>query len=654
MTSKFPHLFAPFTLGNLRLKNRIVSTAHGTYMPVNGLQTQQIVEYHRERARGGVGLIILEATSTHPTGIGAGRYAVAHTDDCIPGYRAVIDAIHAEGVPVLVQLYHPGRDDIAGGTSDGTIAPTWSASAVRCEANQLMPRAMPLPLIAEIVASYGAAAVRLMQAGADGIEISAHHGHLISQFLDPRTNLRTDHYGGSFENRLRLLREIIEAVRAAIGPGKVLGVRLPSDEMSLAGLSHADALKEAMAVDALEAVDFIHVTPGSCATLDGMVHVAPTMAFAAGYLSPQFADLRRVIGKPMLATGRMNDPQVAETLVAGKDADLVGMTRALICDPDMPAKAEAGLTNDIRYCVGCNQACIGHGKKGGFVTCIQRPETGRLHQFSIVPTVESRRVLVAGGGPAGMKAAVTAARRGHKVVLCEAAMRLGGNIRLAERLPGRSEFGGVATNLMAEVARLGIEVRLNTPVTREMVQRERPSAVIIATGALPAYPAFPGIDDSAVFHGWKLLDEPVKLGKRVLIADSTLDWVGLGLAEKLARSGHEVRLCVLGFSAGDNLPGTTKGHALGVLHGLGVRMEPLMRLGGFQDGTAYFEHAINGAVVEFAGVDSLILSHGGASDTRLEEELAGLDISVFVVGDALGARTVEEAILEGARAGMAA
>ena len=654
MTIKFQHLFTPFTLGNLRLKNRIVSTAHGTYMPVNGMQTQQIVEYHRERARGGVGLIILEATSTHPTGIGAGRYAVAHTDDCIPGYRAVIDAIHAEGVPVLVQLYHPGRDDIAGGTSDGTIAPTWSASAVRCEANQLMPRAMPLPLIAEIVASYGAAARRLMQAGADGIEISAHHGHLISQFLDPRTNLRTDHYGGAFENRMRLLCEIIEVVRAAIGPGKALGVRLPSDEMSLAGLSHADALKEAMAVDALEAVDFIHVTPGSCATLDGMVHVAPTMAFAAGYLSPQFADLRRVIGKPMLATGRMNDPQVAETVVAGKSADLVGMTRALICDPDMPAKAEAGLTDDIRYCVGCNQACIGHGKKGGFVTCIQRPETGRLTEFSIVPTVAPRRVLVAGGGPAGMKAAVTAARRGHQVVLCEAASRLGGNIRLAERLPGRSEFGGVATNLSAEVARLGIEVRLRTPVTREMVLREAPSAVIIATGALPAFPAFPGNDDPAVLHGWKLLEGPVKLGKRVVIADSTLDWVALGLAEMLARSGHEVRLCVLGFSAGDNLPGTTKGHALGVLHGLGVRIEPLMRLGGFQDGTAYFEHAINGAVIEFAGVDNLILSNGGASDTRLEEELSGVDISVFVVGDALGARTVEEAILEGARAGMAA
>lgn len=653
MTRTFPHLFNPFTLGNLRLKNRIVSTAHGTYMPVNGLQTAQIVEYQRERAKGGVGLIILEATSTHPTGIGVGRYAVAHTDDCIPGYRAVIDAIHAEGVPVLVQLYHPGRDDIAGGTSDGTIAPTWSASAVRCEANQLMPRAMPVALIAEIVTSYGAAAARLMQAGADGIEISAHHGHLISQFMDPRTNLRTDGYGGSFENRFRLMREIVATVRSAIGPAKLLGVRLPSDEMSLAGLGHADALKEAAAVDALEEVDFIHVTPGSCATLDGLVHVAPTMAFSAGYNSPQFAALRQVVSKPMLATGRMNDPQVAETLVAGNDADLVGMTRALICDPEMPSKAEAGLTEDIRYCVGCNQACIGHGRKGGFVTCIQRPETGRLAEFIPAPAPHRRYILIAGGGPAGMKAAVTAARRGHRAVLCEAGPRLGGNIRLAERLPGRAEFGGVATNLMAEVSRFGIEVRLNAPVTRAMVMQEDPAAVIIATGALPARPAFPGSDDPAVLHGWEVLDHPPRLGKSILIADSTLDWVGLGLAEMLARAGHDLRLCVLGFGAGDNLPGTTKGHALGVLHGLGVRVEPLMRLGGFQDGTAFFEHAINGSVIEFAGVDNLILCHGGTSDTRLEDELAGMEIPVIVAGDALGARTVEEAILEGARAGMA-
>jgi hypothetical protein len=504
------------------------------------------------------------------------------------------------------------------------------------------------------VASYGAAARRLMQAGADGIEISAHHGHLISQFLNPRTNLRTDQYGGSFENRFRLMREIITTVRSAIGRGKVLGVRLPSDEMSAVGLTHADALTEAAAVAALEEVDFIHVTPGSCATLDGLVHVSPPMAFSAGYASQQFPSFRQVTGKPILATGRMNDPQVAEKLLAENNADLVGMTRALICDPEMPKKAEAGLTEDIRYCVACNQACIGHGKKGGFVTCIQRPETGRLDEFSITPVTNPHRVLVAGGGPAGMKAAVTAARRGHRVMLCEKGARLGGNVLLAERLPGRHEFGGVATNLIAEMARLDIEVRLNTRVTRDTVTQERVDVAIVATGSIAARPAFPGNNDPAIIHAWEVLEGQHKLGKSILIADSTLDWVGVGLAEMLARSGHEVRLCALGFSAGENLPSTTKGHALGLLHSLGVHVEPLMRLGGFQDGTAYFEHATNGSVVEFAGVDNLILSHGGASDTRLEEELTGISIPMLVVGDALGARTVEEAILEGARAGMAA
>lgn len=275
-----------------------------------------------------------------------------------------------------------------------------------------------------------------MVAGADGIEISAHHGHLVSQFLDPRTNQRTDEYDGAFENRFRILCEIVDSVRTAIGAGKVLGVRLPTDEMSSTGISLDDVLKEAAAVNGLSAVDYIHVTAGSCATFDGAVHVAAPMAFAAGYATKQFAALRQVVSKPMIATGRMNDPAIAEEVIASGHADLVGMTRALICDPDLPVKARTGAADDIRYCVGCNQACIGHGKKGGFTTCIQRPESGREREFAPHrPATGRRHVAVAGGGPAGMKAAVMAARRGHHVVLYEARSRLGGQVALAEGCP---------------------------------------------------------------------------------------------------------------------------------------------------------------------------------------------------------------------------
>ena len=328
------------------------------------------------------------------------------------------------------------------------------------------------------------------------------------------------------------------------------------------------------------------------------------------------------------------------------------MTRALICDPDMPTKAREGRPDDIRYCVACNQACVGHGRKGGFVTCIQRPETGREAQFGTLPLASPpKRVQIAGGGPVGMKAAAIAAQRGHAVTLFERAPRLGGQVRLAERLPGRSEFGGVITNLERELARYGVEVRLNTDLDLRLAQKA--DAVIIATGGRAHMPEFPGRDDPAVVHAWDVVAGKAQLGKSVVIADTLLDWTAFGFAETLVRTGHAVTLCALGFGAGDNLPIGTKGHWLGLLHSLGVTMHPLMRLGGFSDGTAFFEHAINRQVIEIEGVDTLVVSSGGEADTALEDSLASLAAKVIMIGDCLGPRTVEEAILEGLRAGVA-
>ncbi len=356
----------------------------------------------------------------------------------------VFDAIHAAGVPAFVQLYHPGKDDIAGGTSDGTIAPSYSASAVLCEANQLMPRVMSRRLLREVVASYGSAAKRLIASGADGIEISAHHGHLIAQFLDPRINLRDDEYGGSSNGRFKLLADILDMVREAIGSHPILGVRLTCGEMSSSGITTEEGLETAVAVDQRPDVDFIHITPGSTASFDGIQHVAAPMAFSVAYAKDKFLLFRQHLKKPLITTGRVNDPAIADKMVLDNYADLVGMTRALICDPEMPNKAKSGLGDHIRACIACNQACIGHGKKGGVVSCIQNPRAGRELGFRRdARSTKARRVLIAGGGPAGMKAAVVAAERGHQVTLFERNRRLGGQARLAEMLPGRSEFGGL-------------------------------------------------------------------------------------------------------------------------------------------------------------------------------------------------------------------
>jgi len=385
-------------------------------------------------------------------------------------------------------------------------------------------------------------------------------------------NQRADDYGGDFAGRFKILAQIVKTVRDAIDKLPILGVRLTCDEGSAAGISTEEALETAIAVDALAGVDYIHITPGSTSTFDGAPQVIPPMAFPAAYAKGKFRLFKERLRRPLLATGRINDPVIAESLLADGCADLLGMTRALICDPELPEKAREGRTEDIRYCIGCNQACVGHARKGGFVSCIQNPVTGREQMVLGRGAIRHpRRVFVAGGGPAGMKAAVVAAERGHHVTLYERGKRLGGQARLAELLPGRAEFGGLITNLEQELRRAGVEVVLNREVNRALIDEATPSAVVIATGAMAYQPAVAGADGGRIVHAWDVIAGSATVGASVIIADATLDWVALGVAEKLAREGCRVRICALGYAIGENTPYGVRSHWLGVLHSLVCR-----------------------------------------------------------------------------------
>jgi len=655
MIHRFPHLTAPLQLRAVTLRNRIVSTAHGTFMSENGLPTERIAAYQRARARGGAGLIIHEASSVHWTGTGAGRYATCNTDACIPGYRRIAQAVHEEGGVVFGQLYHPGRGDIAGTTNDGTLGVSWAPSPVPCERIQLMPRALPAALVQELVTAYGDAAARLRAAGMDGIEIMGHHGHLVSQFLNPRTNLRTDRYGGSFENRLRFLMEIIEDVRARIGPEPPLGLRIAGDEMGFLGLEGREAQEVCAAVDRLGHVDYYNVIAGSCSSFDGGVHVVPPMAVEPGYVAPYAAAIKARVTKPVLVTGRINRPEVAERILAAGQADLCGMTRAMICDPALGRKVMDGRIADIRVCIGCNQACIGHGAKGASISCIQYPESGRETGLGAPRTRAGRpvSVLVAGGGPAGMKAAAVAAERGHRVTLYERGPRLGGQVRLTEKLPGRAEFGGLAENLAREVELAGVRVVLGRAVDRALVEAERPDAVVVATGAGPYRPAVAGQDGAHVVHANDVLEGRANVGGSVVLVDTRLDWVAMGLAESLARDGRRVRLAVTGYMAGQNVQAMARDHWAGVLHGLGVEPVTYRRLGGVEGGAVVLQHMVSGAVETWEDVDTVVLCSGTVQDTTLEEALAGFGGALHLAGDCLTPRTAEEAVLEGLKAGLA-
>jgi 2,4-dienoyl-CoA reductase-like NADH-dependent reductase (Old Yellow Enzyme family) len=652
MTDSPAMLFSPFTIGATRFRNRIFSSGHMTVLLENGRPGAAMAAYHGARARGGAGLVILEAARPHPSGSGSRPAIRAYEDSCIEGYRLIAEACQPHGCRVFGQLSHPGRE--MSHAADGTRAVAHAPSPVANERFHVMPRAMPSSLIGEIVAGFGAAAGRMRAAGLDGVEVVASHGYLLAQFLNPRVNLRVDGYGGSFDGRLRLLREVLAAVRAGAGPGMVVGLRISGDEMEHDGLEPAEVLEVAGALAEEGAIDCVNVTAGSSAGLAGSVHIVPPMAVETAYTAPFAAAMKARVDVPVLVTGRINQPQIAEGVLRAGQADMCGMTRALISDPEMPRKAEAGRLDDIRACVACNQACIGHMLNGFPISCIQHPETGRELEFGrLAPAGRPRRVLVVGGGPGGMKAAAVAAARGHAVTLVEAGDSLGGQVNLAQTLPGRLEFGGVTTNLGREVERAGVRVETGVRVTADLVRARAPEAVVLATGARPFPPGIELGEDAHVVDAWQVLAGAANVGGRVVVADSRADWIGLGLAEKLARDGCHVRLAVNGVTAGETLPQYTRDRWLGDIHRLGVEVIPYARLFGADGETVYLQHTPSGEPILCEEVDTLVTALGHRPETALADELTGWDGPVHLVGDCLAPRTVEEAVLEGLRAGAA-
>lgn len=648
----FPRLFSPIRLRNTEIRNRILSTGHQTYLAKDGLPGEDFVAYHQARAKGGAGLIVVDAARFHATGFTDSPELIVASDDCIPGLKSLADAVHHHGARIFGQISHSGRvtKRISGGLRGVAYAP----SVVPDQRFHTMPRAMPVALIEEIIAEAGKAARRFGEAGFDGIELLASHGLLISDFLNPRHNQRTDAYGGSFDNRLRFLANLLAAVRQGLGDGPVLGIRISAEEVEPDGLEKDEVIAVCQALKAKGAIDYVNATYGSMQGLGGSVHVVPPMEIAHAYVAPKAGTLRAAVGLPVFVAGRINQPQIAEQVLAAGFADMCGMTRAMISDPEMPNKARQGRLDDIRACIACNQACIGHYHMGYGISCIQNPVTGRERKLaSIGKSPAPRRILVAGGGPAGMKAALTAAERGHRVTLHEAKPGLGGQVLLAQLLPGRAEFGGLVTNLQQEMARAGVEVKLNAPLSAEIVRYHKPDAIIVATGGVPYRPEIEGAEHAHVLDAWAVLEGRANPGGRVLVADWRCDWVGMGVAEKLAGEGRHVRLAVTGTHAGQNLQQYLRDHLAAKLHKLGVEVIPYARLFGVDADTAYLAHIVSGAPIVASDVETVVLALGHRPDTTLEEQLAPLGLPLHLAGDCLSPRSAEEAVYEGMMAGLA-
>lgn len=644
----FPHLFQPLQIRSVRLKNRIMSSGHDTTLPTDGLINDALIAYHAARAQGGAGLIVSQVAGVHETARYTSHMLMAVSDDCIGGYRRLAEVCHAEGCALFSQLFHPGREIMEGG--DGLLTVAYAPSVSPNERFRVMPRQLDQRMIDEIVAGYAAAAHRMHAAGIDGVEFVASHGYLPAQFFNPRVNRRSDAYGGVLENRLRFAVDALKAMRAETSEDFVIGMRISTSERDEQGLTGDEALDICRRLEPL--LDYVSLTAGTSASLGGAVHIVPPMAYRHAYLAGDAARFRQALAIPVFVTGRINQPQEAEAVIASGSADVCGMTRAMICDPAMPGKAEAGQTDDIRACIACNQACIGHFHRGVPISCIQHPETGRELKFgTLTPAARPKSVMVIGGGPAGLKTAAVAGSRGHRVTLYEAAPQLGGQALLAQQLPRRAEFGGIVTNLAREVDRANVRVVRGTRVDRALVEAEKPDAVILATGAKPYRPDSEQDGSVQIVDAWQVLRREVKTGGRVVVADWRCDWIGPGIAELLTGEGCSVELAVNGTHAAELLPLYVRDNIAAELHRIGVRTTPYARLYGCDGGTVYMQHTVSELPILFEDVETLVLCLGHEPVDELGEMLRGLVPEVHIIGDSLAPRTAEEAVYEGLKVG---
>lgn len=652
MSSAFPNLLSPIKIGPVELRNRIMSTGHDTLLQTHdGMVSDAYIAYQVARAKGGAGLIVLQAAAIDIHSCSSPEQIRLFEDAVVPGLRALGEAVHAHGAKVFAQLLQAGREIF--GTTEGTLPVTYSSSASTGERYRVLPREMSKAMIAEVIQSFVSSARRAIDSGMDGVEIVGNHGNLPAQFLAEAVNRRTDEYGGSLDNRCRFIIEVCQAIRAEIGDRIAFGLRLSVNEID-GGVTPEESMALCRKLDDLGLVDYVSLVLGNQATRGGSTHVIAPMSEKTGYVGEHVQPVKQALKMPVFATGRFNTVQSAEEAIANGQADVIGMTRAMICDPAIGRKLVENRPDDIRACIGCLQACIGHYAKHAPISCIQFPESGRELEFETLPPIQKkRRIFVAGGGPAGMKAAAVAAARGHQVVLCEASSQLGGQAVLAQALPTRSEFGGIITNLQREVELAGVEVRLATRVDRDFLAEERADAVIVATGATTASIDREAVDGAHILTADDVIAGRGMPGKRVVIADNQRDWVGIGVAEMLAANGHEVTLAITGPHPGEFLPPTVRDLGMGRLFKAGVEVLPFARLFGADADTAYFHHITANVPIIIEGVNSIVLAFGQTANLELERALANSGLEVHFAGDCVTPRTAEEALLEGLKVGCA-
>jgi 2,4-dienoyl-CoA reductase (NADPH2) len=631
-TPAFETLFTPFSLGALELKNRIVAAPHGTAMTDRGVPTDDDIAFWEARAAGGVAAMITGATTTHRSGVLRDRRrAEPWNADSLRQMAHRAERVHRHGAAMFCQLNHLGREGVGGASEYAPIAP----SAIRSPRDASTPHPLTLEEIEELIESFVSGAVNVLGAGYDGIELHAAHGYLIAQFLSAASNRRDDAYGGELRGRMRFLERIIAGIRERCGADRVLGVRLSADEEVPEGMHLDDTVAIARRLAELGGVDYLSITLGQRgAYVKDITHREGVAVDAA-------EAVKQATSLAVLVAGRIVDPTMAEAILNRGAADLVGMARQLIVDPQWPTKAASGMTRSIRPCIGVNQEC--RTFPGG-ILCAASARTGRERWFEAelrAPRKQKMRLAVIGGGPAGLEAARFAAELGASVVLYEREDRVGGQLRLAAAVSSRAGVFALVSHLEHEVRRLGVEVCTGTEITPAHFAdtSHAADAIIVATGARPLEPAFERDGSAGVVTVWDVLGGARFDGDRAVVADDgTGFWEAVSAAELLADAGVSVALVTPARSVGAAIPFESIGPLLRRLGERRVALHSLMRVTRVRDSMVSLSHNLTGDSLELRA--DFIAAHAGtiSNDELVAKLPADESAIVRTIGDCVSPR----------------
>ncbi|MFB6220909.1 MAG: FAD-dependent oxidoreductase [Halolamina sp.] len=635
-------LFSPTSLGPVDLRNRVMSSGHQTTLVEDYLPTEEFIAYHRARAEGGAGLIVLEAHAVHESGLLTDHTIDASREAIVDAYQPFVEAIHDEGTKLFCQLFHGGRERYAGDYAPPAPAP----SDVPTERLQVVPRPMRTDEVWEMIEAYADAAARMERAGLDGVEIVGSHSYLPAQFWNPALNDRDDAFGGDRAARCRFTVEIVERIRERVTDEFAVGIRLSAEEKHDHGLSLEETLPIVQHLDNAVEFDYWSVVVGSSSTHRGCSYIVPPATKDERVVQTPGEAVSAVVDAPLVLTSRIDTPAKGDQLVAEGPADVVGMTRALIADPEMPRKARSGNEADILPCVACNQGCIGRYQEGLPIRCTMNPVTGRETEFRSLPPVDDAlSVAVVGGGPAGMVAAATAGERGHDVTLFEQAETLGGQVSAYADLDHRGAFDTWIDRTARRLDESDVDVRLGHRFD-PAADAEGFESYVLATGAEARAPSVP-IDDAAhTLSAADALADPESVGGHVVVSDWDGNWAALDVAVTLA-DDHDVELVTSAYTAGESVQQYRQNQLLGRLDEADATLTPHHRLGEVTADGVVLENLFSETERRRTGVDTVVFAHGGDAEYRLARELTAAGHDVEQVGDCWAPRSLDEAVWEG-------